>query len=437
MSRAPSPTQVPPPVPPSRGALAGLGGFAAHVVRRFFQDGMTQAAGALTYSTLLALVPLAVIAFAVLAGFPAFEEVRGELQAFFFRALVPEAGAELQRYFEAFTGNARNLTAAGTAALALTAVLLLSTIETTLNRVWRVERPRPWLTRILIFWAVLTLGPLLIGVSFTFTSDALAMLRRWGAGAEVIGRIEPGAGVAGLALGLLSQILAFTLIFKLVPARRVRLADAALGGAVAGLLFHLLRWAFDAYLSSGTTYETIYGAVAVVPIFLVWLYASWTVVILGAVVAAAFPDWWRSRDPLIGVEMTPALRLEIAVAVLSVLSARARTGGAVAPGMLKDRVPVEAREEIVDRLALAGYVVVTEDGALALARDLHATTLGDLVADLGLSLTAGAAAARSEAQALLQRQSGTLPELLGQLEKAEAGVLDRPLAEVVAGSGGG
>lgn len=409
--------------------------FAGFAIRRFYADNLGQSAGALTYSTLLALVPLMVITFAVLSGFPAFNEVSERIEELFFEIFVPEVGAEIRSYLSRFSGNASNLTAFGTAALAVTAVLLLWTIEVTLNSIWRVETPRSIGVRLLIYWTVLTLGPLLLGLSFAVNTGVLSSALQWA---------RSGGGDAGVpatalsvALSILTQSLAFMLLYKLVPARPVRLRDAAIGGAIAGVAFHLLRWGFNSFLTSGTTYETIYGAVAVLPIFLVWIYSSWTVIILGAVFAASFPDWWKTRDPDPGTDLSPARRLELAVAVLGVLARRSREGGAVSAAALQDAAPLDIREDIVARLERTGYVVKTESDCYSLSRDIYLTTVADLARDLGLALGLDPAPIAEDdphrrAFDDLRRAAGSLPEVLSRLHDAESAILNRPLAEVVA-----
>ena len=291
--------------------------FIIYAVRRFFADRMTNSAAALTYSTLLALVPLLVIAFAILSSFPAFDAVKGRMQELFFNAVVPEAGTAVSDYLSNFTQNASNLTTVGVVALAVAALLLLSTVEDTLNQVWRVDRPRPIFVRFLIFWAILTLGPLLIGASFTLTSDLMkyathTQLAMLGVQAEVP---IPGSSIFSTLLRIAINIVGFTALFVLVPARRVRIRHALIGGIFAAVAFQILSWGFNTFYTSGSSYETIYGAVAAVPVFLIWIYTSWMVIILGAVFAAAFPDWWQSRNGALGFEPTPSDRLTIAVAL--------------------------------------------------------------------------------------------------------------------------
>ncbi len=417
---------------PFLGVLGDVGNFALFALRRFINDGLSQAAGALTYSTLLALVPLLVIAFAVLSGFPAFDAVKIRMEELFLSALVPEVGADVRTYLSDFTRSASNLTAVGIVALGVTAVLLLWTIEATLNQIWRVERPRPLTTRLLIFWAILTLGPLLLGASFTLTSDAISRAQNWVPGAASDEAIQLTSKSLRFAIGVLMQSAAFTLLYILVPARHVRLRDAVIGGVFAGLAFQILRWAFNSFLTSGSTYATIYGTVAIFPIFLLWIYMSWTVIIIGAVLVASFPDWWRRRDPRIGLILTPAERLEVAVALLAVLSRQAAEGGTVSQDLLTETVPLDAREDMVEALRARGYIVETEDECLALSRDLHLTRVSDLARDIGLSLGSEHDVSDRPGLSTTRKESGQLPVLLARLKDAEDDILNETLASVIA-----
>ncbi len=415
------------------GVLSDIGSFLLFAFRRFVNDGMSQAAGALTYSTLLALVPLLVIAFAVLSGFPAFDPVKLRMEELFLGILVPEVGSEVKTYLTDFTRNASNLTAAGIVALPVTAVLLLATIEATLNQVWRVDRPRPLMTRLLMFWAVLTFGPLLLGASFTLTSDAISLLRGWTQGATYAPSLSLSSAWLKTAIAVLTQTIAFTLLFSVVPAKHVPLRTAVIGGAFAGLTFQLLRWGFNTFLTSGSTYATIYGAVAVIPIFLVWVYLSWTVIILGAVLSASFPDWWRRRDPLTGLALTPAEQLEVAAALLAALGRQAVKGGTMSQDRLAEVVPLLAREPVFEALRAARYIVETEDERVCLARDLHRISVAELARDIGLTLGRRPDAEERPAVRQVADTTGALPGLLVRLQQAEDEILNATVAEVISG----
>jgi membrane protein len=420
------------------GVLSDIGNFVAYGIRRFVRDRMTQAAGALTYTTLLALVPLLAIAFSIFSAFPAFDAIQDKIQDMIFNNLVPEVGQDVRGYLTSFTANASQLTAVGVVALALSAVLLLSTIESTLNTIWRVERQRPILTRLLMFWAVLTLGPMLLGASFSLTSDVFTTAERWAGEASAYVPTTGGNILQSLEspIAIVLQSLAFTTLFFAVPARSVRIRDAAIGGVISGVAFELLKSGFKAYLTAFPTYQTIYGALAVFPIFLIWLYLCWTVIILGAVFAASFPEWWRSREPEVDINLTPARRLQAAVALLAVLGGKAQTGGAVTQDDLAAAIPLEARDGIVETLRAKGYLVTTDDDSYSLSRDLHAVTVAELAHDLGLTLGLSAEDREHDDLGVVEERSletvtGFLSGMLETLHASEKELLGRPVAEVI------
>lgn len=421
---------------PVRRFAADLTSFIAYAVRRFIADGMTISAGALTFSTLLALVPLTVIAFAILSGFATFDPARERMEALFFEIFVPEVGAEVGNYLAEFSSNAANLTAVGIIALAVTAVMLLWTIEATLNHIWRIEKPRSTGVRVLIYWTVLTLGPLLLGASFVLTSGTFTTLSQWAREGAGLQQTEQSLPTLGVFFAVLTQSLTFMLLFKIVPARPVRLRDAAVGGIIGGVGVQLLRWGFDSFLARGSTYETIYGAVAILPIFLFWLYLSWMIVILGAVVSASLPDWWKTREALSDLKLSPAQKLAAAVAVLSILAQHARQGQTTSQEELQDMAPLDIRDAIFERLRGAGYIVTTDDGRISLLRDLHVTTVADLARDLELSL--GAGIPEGTVTEPSDRQGGRagpvcrdLPAMMQLLHEAEAAILAPSLHELI------
>ena len=267
-------------------------GLVIQVEQRFRDDRALIMAAALSYTSLLSLVPLLAIALAILAAFPAFEGVRGELQSTLLQYLVPEVGEQLRRVIANFIGNAGKLTAVGVLGLAVTAVLLLVTIEDALNHIFRVSRPRSPLSRLLVYWTVITLGPLLLGASLSlsawvFAADGWAMRHGLAAMAGAVSALFP--------LVLLTAL--FSLLYSAVPNRAVRMADAATGGAVAAIAMAVLRWGFHLYVTSAHAYESVYGALAVVPLLLFWMYLAWAAVLAGAELTAALPEWRAAPPP--------------------------------------------------------------------------------------------------------------------------------------------
>ena len=253
-------------------ALAAWG-LARYVARRFQRDGASRMAASLSYTSLLSLVPLMAIALAMLAAFPVFDDIRAQIQGWVFQNFVPAVGEVVQKQVTRFIANAGKLTAAGVVGLALTAIMLLVTIEGAMNAVFRVARDRSPLSRLLVYWTVVTLGPLLIGLSLSL-QGYLTAASRWAVG-------KANVPLATMPVPTLLSIVAFTVLYMAVPNRRVRAMDALIGGVAAGLLFAALRWGFGLYVTSSGAYTNVYGAVAAVPIFLFWMFLSWTAVQIG------------------------------------------------------------------------------------------------------------------------------------------------------------
>lgn len=358
--------------------------FPLYVWRRYQTDNASRMAASLSYTALLALVPLIAIALAMLAAFPVFDGVRSQIQDWAFANFVPAVGEVVQRYVETFVANAGRLSAAGIVGLALTSIMLLVTVEGALNTVFRVARPRSALSRLLVYWTLLTLGPLLIGATFSL-QGYLTAIGRW-AGTDAM---PETMRLLTAPLPTLLSTLAFTVLYAVVPNRRVGLADALAGGVVAGVLFASLRTGFALYITSSEAYTTVYGAVAAVPIFLFWMFLSWAVVLAGAEVTAALPEW---RSGLAGEhgQVPSARRLAVALAVLDRLHRAATQGPAVGLSrrelLAETGVPERVFLSVLRRLATAGLVAPTRGGRWLLAREPQTVSLWQVVAAMGIEL---------------------------------------------------
>lgn len=251
--------------------------LARHVWQHFKEDRCFDEAASLGYTSLLALVPLLAVIFVVVSAFPVFNEWSERLQLLLVENLVPTAGKQVGAGISSFLASVSSLTLPGTVALILTALMLMFRIEVAFNRIWRVERARSVLNRIIMYWAVLTLAPLLIGSAMVFSAQNLIS----GQGLQDL--ITPGLYRIGL---FLVTTIIFSLIFLLVPNCRVRFRAALSGALLSAFLFELAKLAFVAWVSNAN-YAVIYGALATVPIFLLWLYLVWVVVLLGASLAAS------------------------------------------------------------------------------------------------------------------------------------------------------
>jgi membrane protein len=346
--------------------------FASAVAHRLVDDRCLQVAASLTYTTLFALVPLITIAFTVFAALPASKLLMARIHAFLGEQVLPPAVADtILRYVERFSTQAAGLTAAGLAVLAVTAIALMATIERAFNTIWRVRRNRPLGVRVVVYWGALTLGPILMGASLWATSYVLAQSLGY------VSRV-PGAADALVALVPFASIAtAFTLLYLLVPNRTVRFRDALVGGVVAAVLFELMKRGMTFYLARVPTYAAVYGAFAVVPIFLLWLYTSWVVTVLGAVIAAMLPEYGLLRGRS---DESAAAMFRDAVSVLRELVAAQRVSVTRTPIELarRARVPLDRTEEVLERVATPGWVSQGEGDRWTLSCDADRVTLADV-----------------------------------------------------------
>ena len=274
-----------------RKRLVDLLEFGQFLLQRFQADRGTHSAAALTYTTLFAVVPMMTVTFAMLSAIPAFQGVGEQIQSFIFRNFVPSTGEAVQVYLHGFIQQARQLTWIGVVLLAVTAFLMLLTIEKAFNTIWRLRQPRRGVTSFLLYWAILSLGPLLLGSGFVLSTyiASLSLL----SGPHAL----PGAT---LLLGLTPvafSVAAFTLIYAAVPNTRVPLRHALLGGIFTAVLFEVAKALFGLFVSLFPGYQLIYGAFATVPLFLLWVYLSWVIVLFGAELVCNLSSSrrWRKR----------------------------------------------------------------------------------------------------------------------------------------------
>src|ERR1700751_4597216 len=225
-----------------RQTCATMAAVAMYSLRLFLADGFFSASGALSYTTLVSLVPLAVIAFGTLSAFPIFSKVHDELVALAFRTLVPSIGEQAAWWFRAFANSAAQTTAIGIAGITATGILLLVTVEDQLNLIWRVTSPRPWVQRILAYWTLITLCPLLIVISLSLLTYFEIAARHVGLGQEAVAWFASSwlHGIARAVPALL-EFIALTLLYCLIPNCAVRWRDGALGALIATLAIEILK----------------------------------------------------------------------------------------------------------------------------------------------------------------------------------------------------
>jgi len=252
---------------------------------RFREDRLGLTASSLTFTTTMALVPLFTVALAVFTAFPVFGKLQGALQAWLVQSLVPDAIArQVLGYLTQFAGKANRLGAVGLAVLFVTALALVLTIDRTLNSIWRVKRRRPLGQRVMVYWAVMTLGPLLLGASLSISSYLISASR---------GLVAAMPGGVQLLLDVIQFFLlaaGLAALYRFVPNTPVRRSHAWAGGLFAAIGIELARSLLALYLGKVPSYSAVYGAFATVPILLVWIYIAWVIVLWGAVIAAYLPS---------------------------------------------------------------------------------------------------------------------------------------------------
>ena len=258
--------------------------FSGQVLERFIQDRCQRVAGALSFTTLLAIVPLTAVMVAVLSLFPVFGAWMNVIQDFIYSNFVPAAGEVVQKYLSQFAGKAGRLTAFGLVFLAVTSLMLMATIEQAFNDIWRVENTRKLTHRFLTYWALLTLGPILVAGSLVLTSKLFSL--------PFLGRAEVTLMYQFLdvMLPLLLEFGAAVLLYTVVPNVAVRWRNAFVGAAFAAIMLEVAKNLFATFVKYFASYKILYGAIAVLPIFLIWIYISWVIILLGAIVTATLND---------------------------------------------------------------------------------------------------------------------------------------------------
>jgi membrane protein len=352
--------------------LSQLWPWLRYVVTRFGDDQCMRSAAALTYMSLFALVPLMTVSFTVVSAVPAFSGVGEQIQAALFDNLVPSAGAEVETYLAEFSNQTRNLTGIGIAFLVVTAVLMLRSIESAFNIIWRSRENRSTIHSFLLYWAVLSLGPVFIGLALgisTYLTSAALFFEDF----DIIGI---GAAMLKMAPLMLSTA-AFTLIYAAVPNSQVPIKHALLGGLIAAIVFNTARSLFTK-LMVGSSYTVIYGAFAAFPLFLLWIYVSWNIVLGGGIVVhslSSFQNKEASKRP----------RLMKALSVLHLFWKRQQAGLSISEiNLLKLASPdtrgldSESWTYLRDIFLLHKLIKIDEKGQYLLARDLHEITLWQL-----------------------------------------------------------
>jgi len=342
--------------------------LAAHVWRHFGEDRLFDEAASLSYTSLLSMVPLLAVVFGVASIFPVFNQWSEQLQSFVFTNFVPASGDQIQSYLSGFLESVGKLTLTGTLVLILTALLLMIRIEKTFNVIWRVPTARSFGNKVVMYWAVLTLGPLALGSAVALSAQPVFE--------QVAGGMATHSSWRGVGIFCLSW-LAFSFMFLLIPNRRVRLSHAVVGAFLSAVLFGLAKKAFVTFVANAS-FNVIYGALATIPIFLFWLYLVWIVVLLGASLSASLTTF---NDRKVDWGWPKKWGFLLAYRLVGYLWKAQVEGGAISVERLLELLEGVTERVLVGQLGLlfeAGYVTRNEDGSWLLCRDLDTVSLLNL-----------------------------------------------------------
>jgi membrane protein len=265
-------------------------GLMCYFARRVKRQQIQVIAGYLSYVCLMSLVPLIVVMLSVMTAFPLFADLQAIIEQFVYKNFLPAAGNTVQEYLTGFVSNASKMSAIAISFLFLAALLLISAIDKTFNKIWRVHEKRRTITSFAMYWMVLTLGPILVGASIAISSYLLSMVSV--DEYDVFGLFN----LLVRTLPLVTSIIAFVILYMAVPNKAVPFKGALIGAITAGVLFELAKKAFALYISAFPSYQIIYGALATIPIIFLWIYVSWIIVLLGALVTVSIEEYKKVNN---------------------------------------------------------------------------------------------------------------------------------------------
>ncbi len=348
--------------------------FCRFSITQFFEQNGLQIASSLAYATLLSLVPLLTVMFGFLGGLPVFKEMSAEIQTFVFNNFVPSFGDSIQNYLIEFSSKASKLTFTGTIVLLFIALMLMATIDNAFNRIWKVKEKRNPIARFLVYWAILTLGPLLIGVGLVSTSYFLSI--------PAIDSVYASFGIKVTLLQImpfLTTSIAFTIIYLLIPNCYVPKKYALMSGIFSAMLFELAKYGFGAYVKAIPTYQQIYGAIAIIPMFLLWIYLSWVIILLGAHMCYCLSNFHLDENG------NPAGRndwdfVDVYKIIAALWQAQRNGNGLNMMQIRKNGVKLSQDRitEILHELTNAKWVNRLNSGVYILTRDLSEATVQEL-----------------------------------------------------------
>lgn len=368
-------------------------------------------AKSLTYTTLFAVVPLITLVFAILSAFPSFQVFGNQIQEMLFDRLLPSSSSELEVYLTDFSTQARNLTWVGAVMLFVTALLMLINVERNFNRIWGVREQRKGLSSFLLYWSVLSLGPLLLGMGFAISSYITSLTLF-----EAFTDVSDYVGASSLLLKLFPVLLttgAFTLLYVAVPNCGIQLKHGLIGGLVVALSFILVKQVFTQFIA-GASYELVYGTFAAIPIFLMWIYICWVVILLGANLVQAIPLF---SVETMGREVHPYI---MTLALLHKFWDKNQRGESLGIKEIKEeKWPFQEIqiEVFLDLLIKAKIIRSCSPAEYTLTRDLQSISLWDVFSYLPWPMPS--TEALKELPSMLQQHVPAYENLKGRFSDAE------------------
>ncbi|MDR7948939.1 YihY family inner membrane protein [Achromobacter aegrifaciens] len=402
--------------------IARAGRVVRFSAERASEEKLLQVASSLTFTTVLAIVPMLAVVLSLFTAFPVFQEFRVALEDFLTNSLMPPSISDnIMDYLNQFARQASRLTAIGGVFLLITSLLLIMTIDKAFNDIWHVTRQRPLRQRALVYWAIITLGPVVAGASLWATSfvarESLGLVRD----------VPEAVSVAVSFIPLVLTALGFATLFVMVPNREVLWRDALVGGCVTAIVLEIMKSAFAYYLTRFPTYTVIYGAFATLPIFLLWIYLSWLAVLLGAILASSAPlirlgRWEINRYP--GAPFVDAVD-----ALRTLRQAQTANPPGLPANLLAAQLRLHQDElnEVLETLAEMGLATRSPEGLWVLTCDARQTSMEPVV-DRFL-LDRGQPRVRNDpeilrvASAVISQQNApTLEEVCGEAQNTENGI---------------
>ncbi len=365
-------------------SLRLMGCYIMYVWNRAQMDSVRQWAASLTYTSLLAFVPLLSVSFAIFSAFPAFKTFKNSFQDYIFSNFSPseEMGAQIQSYFNSFISATGTLPTIGVMFLAITSVLLLLTINIAFNRIWHVRRTQSLIGRLLMFWSVLTIVPILLGAGLSilpivqnFVVDVADEVVGHGQTENIVNNIL----TSRYLLPVIFEFLALLFLFMVVPNATVSFKDAfwgALGGALA---LEILKSVFGLYLNN-SSYTNIYGAMALVPIFLLWVFTCWNIILFAAVAVASMPEWRAGMRDIRDIKIDVYNQFDTALSILNALWCKQQEGGRLQEAKIIKEYNLTPWlvYSVLPILEEAGWIQRVGQNSWVLSRDLSSVAMFEL-----------------------------------------------------------